>query len=278
MNELKNETFYEDSLSHHGVEGQKWGVSHGPPYPLDSSISTGKSLKEKIKASSENRKLYKKAKKRKAILKDPKKLAKHFDEFTDKELEDAINKYELRDKIKTYDSNESRLKPAVDSASKTVKNKMLQNKIQSINSERDFKLRRHTLNQTEQEAALERLRTQDQVKQIGDYNLNRKIKNVGEGVRVANDSINLLSSYKNLVKKPKPTSETLAGYTLKLNSDGSVATKDVQKQKWDKQQKKFVTYIDKEPVYEYKTDLITTVTDGSGQKIVIDKRVKNNNG
>lgn len=26
--------FYENSLSHHGVEGQKWGVMHGPPYPL----------------------------------------------------------------------------------------------------------------------------------------------------------------------------------------------------------------------------------------------------
>ena len=34
MNELKNETFYENSLSQHGVEGQKWGVMHGPPYPL----------------------------------------------------------------------------------------------------------------------------------------------------------------------------------------------------------------------------------------------------
>lgn len=24
-----------DYISHHGVEGQKWGVRHGPPYPLD---------------------------------------------------------------------------------------------------------------------------------------------------------------------------------------------------------------------------------------------------
>lgn len=22
------------SLQHHGIEGQKWGVRHGPPYPL----------------------------------------------------------------------------------------------------------------------------------------------------------------------------------------------------------------------------------------------------
>lgn len=32
-------------LYHHGIKGQKWGVTNGPPYPLDSSVSTGKSLK-----------------------------------------------------------------------------------------------------------------------------------------------------------------------------------------------------------------------------------------
>lgn len=26
---------YKDYLMHHGIEGQKWGVRHGPPYPLD---------------------------------------------------------------------------------------------------------------------------------------------------------------------------------------------------------------------------------------------------
>lgn len=32
-------------LYHHGVKGQAWGVQNGPPYPLDSSISTGRRLK-----------------------------------------------------------------------------------------------------------------------------------------------------------------------------------------------------------------------------------------
>ena len=32
-------------LYHHGIKGQKWGVQNGPPYPLDSNISTGKRLK-----------------------------------------------------------------------------------------------------------------------------------------------------------------------------------------------------------------------------------------
>lgn len=37
--------FYQEyELYHHGIKGQKWGVSNGPPYPLGSAISTGKRL------------------------------------------------------------------------------------------------------------------------------------------------------------------------------------------------------------------------------------------
>jgi len=40
---------HEDYLMHHGIDGQKWGVKHGPPYPLDDSKSTGSKLKTKKK-------------------------------------------------------------------------------------------------------------------------------------------------------------------------------------------------------------------------------------
>lgn len=40
---------YRYYLAHHGVRGQKWGQKNGPPYPLDSSISTGKTLRSAIK-------------------------------------------------------------------------------------------------------------------------------------------------------------------------------------------------------------------------------------
>ena len=40
-----------DELYHHGVKGQSWGVKNGPPYPLDSSVSTGERLKAQKKAS-----------------------------------------------------------------------------------------------------------------------------------------------------------------------------------------------------------------------------------
>ena len=35
----------DDVLAHHGILGQKWGKRNGPPYPLDSKVSTGKRLK-----------------------------------------------------------------------------------------------------------------------------------------------------------------------------------------------------------------------------------------
>lgn len=40
-----------DSLAHHGIQGQKWGVKNGPPYPLGDSISTGKKLKTSGKST-----------------------------------------------------------------------------------------------------------------------------------------------------------------------------------------------------------------------------------
>lgn len=35
MSDLYKFKMADESLSHHGIEGQKWGVKNGPPYPLD---------------------------------------------------------------------------------------------------------------------------------------------------------------------------------------------------------------------------------------------------
>lgn len=34
----------DDFLVHHGVDGQKWGVKHGPPYPLDRTEKNSKTI------------------------------------------------------------------------------------------------------------------------------------------------------------------------------------------------------------------------------------------
>ena len=50
-------------FNHHGIEGQKWGVRNGPPYPLDRMVSTGKALKSTLEARKKH-KLDEKYKKR----------------------------------------------------------------------------------------------------------------------------------------------------------------------------------------------------------------------
>ena len=54
----------DEALEHHGIKGQKHGVRNGPPYPLDSAISTGKKLKKSV--GSIKRKMASKSKVRKA--------------------------------------------------------------------------------------------------------------------------------------------------------------------------------------------------------------------
>ena len=57
-------------LTHHGKDGQKWGVMHGPPYPLDRNATVQakkkkKSLMTKIKDKRKGKQLQKaRAKKR----------------------------------------------------------------------------------------------------------------------------------------------------------------------------------------------------------------------
>ena len=49
-------TFKDDSLEHHGIDGQKWGVRNGPPYPL---AAGDHSAAEKRAMRKENKKNYK---------------------------------------------------------------------------------------------------------------------------------------------------------------------------------------------------------------------------
>lgn len=122
-----------NSLEHHGVEGQKWGKRHGPPYPLDSEskaknreAAKKKKAAEKKKKETERtkkriakqeakkqkeiaREEAEKAKKQKELAdkkskysKDPKTLYEHRDMFTYEEIAQALNKFEWERRIKNY--------------------------------------------------------------------------------------------------------------------------------------------------------------------------------
>ena len=74
-------------LYHHGILGQKWGQRNGPPYPLDSSVSTGKRLKNtfsKLKEKASNKRETTTSK----AIKEAKKMS-------DEELRTAINRLNL---------------------------------------------------------------------------------------------------------------------------------------------------------------------------------------
>lgn len=55
-----------NALEHHGIEGQKWGVRRGPPYPLNGSKKSSKRTKKKNSEASRREKEKRKAARREA--------------------------------------------------------------------------------------------------------------------------------------------------------------------------------------------------------------------
>lgn len=94
-----------DILQHHGVKGMSWGDRNGPPYPLDSTKGLSKEEAKVVRKrlAKEEAAKRKAAKRRAEILKSPKLLSKHADEFTTEEIDNAIEKFQNRLRVKAYD-------------------------------------------------------------------------------------------------------------------------------------------------------------------------------
>ena len=111
----------EDTLEHFGILGMHWGQRNGPPYPLNSKISTGKRLKKGAGAPSgsvsrKRRKALKKARKTRAknlkiktmekqakeqIIKnkDIKSMLNNVDKFTNQEINDMLNRLDIERRL-----------------------------------------------------------------------------------------------------------------------------------------------------------------------------------
>lgn len=95
-------SFVEDALEHHGIKGQKWGVTHGPPYPLDFDVS--KDIKKEAKKREKDERLKQKIKQKKEkYAKDPKKVRKHIDMYEPEEIANVLKTFEFSKRLKDYE-------------------------------------------------------------------------------------------------------------------------------------------------------------------------------
>lgn len=137
----------DETLAHHGILYQKWGVRNGPPYPLDSSKSTGsrlkgsakrknkktqkrrvKSLKKARKAREQKRAEAQQIQKSKEDIiksKDIGQMLKNVDNFSNQEISDMLKRLDiegqLRDRVrKMNEANMSKTQKAVNTIKKSV--------------------------------------------------------------------------------------------------------------------------------------------------------------
>lgn len=100
---------YRNYLSHHGIKGQKWGVMHGPPYPLGSHTSA--MIKKGKKVAAKAKKTY--DKKIKPKVND---LAKKGSDFYEKNMPEkgkqVINKAAKKTK-EVYEVNKEMVKKGI---------------------------------------------------------------------------------------------------------------------------------------------------------------------
>jgi hypothetical protein len=116
-----NDVYTNYHLAHHGIRGQKWGKQNGPPYPLDESVSTGRTLRSSLKKKSSSETKSKSArptvtgrittgKKKEALLDiehtpetkkavirsvNPRLIKKYNKQLTTQELTEAVNRINL---------------------------------------------------------------------------------------------------------------------------------------------------------------------------------------
>lgn len=117
--------YYSNYISHHGIQGQEWGVKNGPPYPIEDGKHSKK--EKKFKNKGENKKEEKKKTKEQEAYEEAKSKAiksgnldeieKYAEDMTVEELNSALKKYRLMNELK----NERPSKDAYKTIDDTVK-------------------------------------------------------------------------------------------------------------------------------------------------------------
>lgn len=115
-------------LVHHGIDGQKWGVRNGPPYPLE------RKSKREINAEKKNNRLIGKEKNLTISTRDKAKILKsNMDDMTNEEIEWFIKRLELEKKVGDfYGGNEPPKESWVIKAAKKAGESVLTNIVPAV--------------------------------------------------------------------------------------------------------------------------------------------------
>ena len=108
---MNGEIFYPDNdyrnyLEHHGIPGMRWGVRRyqNKDGSLTSSGKKHYSSEAKVARKAEKAEA-KTAKRREKILNNPKLLKKHFNEYSEKEINDALRKFDQMQRLDSHAKN-----------------------------------------------------------------------------------------------------------------------------------------------------------------------------
>lgn len=169
-----------DILSHHGREGQKWGVRNGPPYPLN---------REGLRAFRENHKRKKLERRKKKIMNDPELITKNADMFTRDELETSLEKLRLINDFKREAGLTKKLS--------RKKRRMANNPSSLLNNMDKY-------SPEEYRQAFDRLKKRETIKNMIADSTDRPTKvigNVSSSIKSVSDSAYNISKFSDLVAK-----------------------------------------------------------------------------
>ena len=115
-----------DELFHHGIDGQKWGVRHGPPYPLDREDHN--EIVERSQDATKKRHL------------SYERSGKYAKRMTDKDLNDTIDRLQREETYRKLVSKEREEKKAAKLAKQAKKEESERYKNQNELSKRQQEL------------------------------------------------------------------------------------------------------------------------------------------